>query len=425
MRAAFFEHDVTPPLGGFMWGHYKPVYAKTVHTRLYAKAVVVEDAGEVAAIVVIDSCSLPPEMHDIVTKRVFEYTGITADKICITSNHSHTGAPISDSPEIGCSGDANYKDVFFRLCADAIIIAYNRLEEVDVTFSTSEVKGACFNRDYIRADGTYGTQPRPGSIGTLDGVDEELPVLMFEREGKPIGAIISYALHQCLTKESVTGYSGDYAAIMSKNLKEKYGNDFVSLFVLGTCGDVNHLDPNLDNERHTYKTLGPILANSVIESQKNRVSVTGTVCSKKQYVNVPRRSADPELAIPGIQYWLSQNKLMNARNMTYYVSLPEPDSTDLAVQCIKIGDTLIACLPGEIYVTYGKEIKEKSPFKHTFVIENCNTYCGYIPSKKAFDPEKNHLYETSLCYHSCHIPEAGDMLTQAALNIAKELEERD
>ena len=81
MRAAFYECDVTPPLGGFLWGHYGEVYAKEVHNRLYAKAVVVEDEGDLAAIVVIDSCVLPPEMHDIVTKRIYEFTGITADKV--------------------------------------------------------------------------------------------------------------------------------------------------------------------------------------------------------------------------------------------------------------------------------------------------------------------------------------------------------
>ena len=421
MRAAFYECDVTPPLGGFQWGHYKEVYAETVHTRLYAKAAVIEDGGEVAAIVAIDSCALPPEMHDIVTKRVFEYTGITPDKVCMTANHTHSGAPVSDSPEIGCYADSAYKDVFFRLCADAIILAYQRLEEVEVTFSTSEVKGACFNRNYIRADGTYGTQPRLGSIGPLDGVDEELPVLMFEKDGKPIGAIISYALHQCLTKESVRGYSGDYAAIMSDELKKKYGHEFVSLFAIGTAGDINHFDPNPDNSRHTYKTLGPILASSVIESQKSRVSVNGTVSAKKEFVRVPRRSADIKLAEEGLKYRANLSNYAQLRNMLYYVSRKQPEYTDLAVQCIKIGDTLIACLPGEVYVTYGKEIKEKSPYKHTFVIENCNTYCGYIPSKKAFDPEKDHLYETSLCYHSCHVPEAGEMLVNTALKLAEEI----
>lgn len=360
-------------------------------------------------------------MHDIVTKRVFEYTGITADKVCITSNHSHTGAPISDSPEIGCSADANYKDVFFRLCADAIILAYNRLEEVDVTFSTSEVKGPCFNRNYILDDGTYVTQPKPNAVAHLDGVDEELPVLMFERNGKPIGAIISYALHPCLTNEQVRGYSGDYAAIMSQELKKTYGNDFVSLFLLGTCGDVNHLNPDPSIEKYNYKTLGPILANSVIESQKNRVAVEGTVATKKQFVNIKCRSTDMAIAGPKIQSLFESGNMAAARKMIAYVSKPQPESSDLPIQCIKIGDTLIACLPGEMYVAYGKQIKEKSPFKHTIVVEQCYKHTGYIPTLKAFDPEKSNLYETTLSASSRYVPEAGTIITETALRLANEL----
>ena len=52
MRAAFYECDITPPLGGYMWGHYRDLRAYDVYDRLYAKALVVEDCGEYAAIVV-------------------------------------------------------------------------------------------------------------------------------------------------------------------------------------------------------------------------------------------------------------------------------------------------------------------------------------------------------------------------------------
>ena len=395
MRAAFYECDITPPLGGFLWGHYKEVFAADVYTRLYAKAAVIEDNGEYAAMVVIDSCALPIELHERVTKRVYEYTGITADKICVSANHTHSGVPAFDSPEIGCLGDRPYMDVLFRLCADAIILAYNRLNDVTATYSNVEVKGACFNRNYERADGTYGTQPRPDSVRALDGVDENLSGIMFESDGKPIGAIISYALHPCLTREAVRGYSGDYPAILSEKLKEKYGDDFVSLFLVGTCGDVNHLNPDTSVERHHYKSWGPILADAFDDSQKNRTSVGTGVMAMKEYINIPRRSPDMDENYDRLMFNMEKN-VMNARNMLYYISKKQPESTDLAVQCIKIGNTLIACLPGEIYMTYGRRIKAESPFEHTIVVENCNTYCGYIPSVEAFNPEKNRLYEKIL-----------------------------
>ena len=424
MRASFYECDVTPPLGGFLWGHYREVYASEVHNRLYAKAVVVEDGGELAAIVVIDSCVVPPEMHDIVTKRIYEYTGITADKVCIASNHAHWGVPISDSPEIGCYADATYKDVFFRLAADAVILAYKRLDEADVKFGSSIAPGLAFSRNFELDNGKYVChgRNRTNVKRALSEPDEELPVLMFERDGKPFGAIICYACHQCTVREPITGYSGDYASVLSLKLKEKYGNNFVSLFLIGTCGDVNHVNPDMSKEVTCYKDIGVSLAGYFENSVKAAAPLTESgVKSVKEFVNIKRRSADPALAKDRLVELTQTASNMRLRNMLYYVSKKQPESTDLAVQCIKIGDTLIACLPGEVYTAFGRKIKENSPFKNTIVVENCNTYCGYIPTEEAFNPERDDLYETSLCYHSCHVPEAGTILSDKALEIAKNL----
>ena len=423
MRAAFYECDITPPLGCFLWGHYRPVYAKTVHIRLYAKATVIEDNGELAAIVVVDCCTLPPEIHDVVTKRIYEYTGIPADKVCIASNHAHYGASLFDSPEIGCYADVPYKDVAMRLCADAVILAYNRLEEVTVKFGTSEAPGIAFTRNFELTDGKYVChgRSRDNVVRALNTPDESLPVLIFERDGKPIGSIITFACHQDSVggSETVWGYTGDYASILSLKLKEKYGNDFVSLFLIGTCGDVNHVNPDKNVPIHNYKEIGAKLSDYYENSKDAAKPLTkGGVASVKEYIRVARRSADPALAQDKIAELAEAKSYMRLRNMMYYVSRPEPEYSDLPVQCIKIGDTLIACLPGEVYTEFGREIKKNSPFKNTIVVENCNTYCGYIPTKEVFDPERDDLYETSLCYHSCHVPEAGEMIVKKALELA-------
>ena len=65
-------------------------------------------------------------------------------------------------------------------------------------------------------------------------------------------------------------------------------------------------------------------------------------------------------------------------------------------------------------------VKKESPYKKTIVVENCNSYCGYLPTKECFS-EKSNMYEISLCYHSCHVPEAGDMITDKALELAKRI----
>ncbi|MBQ7336190.1 MAG: neutral/alkaline non-lysosomal ceramidase N-terminal domain-containing protein, partial [Clostridia bacterium] len=239
MRAAFYECDITPPLGGHMPGYYRPNPAMDVFERLYAKALVVEDGDNYAAIVALDTCEVHPDLHDAVTERVREYTGLPAECICVHVVHTHKGAPTEHRPEVGQYADHAYLDVFMRLAADAIILAYRRLDTAEAMFGQGSVEGISFNRNYVRQDGTivsFGV-----GDGKLDhmlaGVDTELPVLTFARNGKPIGALICFACHQDCTGVEVNGYSGDFSSILSKELKRVYGEDFVSLFLIGTAGD--------------------------------------------------------------------------------------------------------------------------------------------------------------------------------------------
>ena len=427
MRAAFYECDITPPLGGFMWGHYHKVIAEDVIDRLYAKAAVIEQDGEIAALVCVDTCALPIEMHEIVTKRIYEYTGIAPERVCICSNHTHKGAPVSPSPEVNCFADEAYKDVFFRLTADAVILAYKRLgeQEAEAKFGKSQVTDISFNRDGILTDGTYVThiRGRENLVRPLGEIDPDVSVLMFEKGGKPIGAIINFACHQCCPTTKVTGYTGDFSSPLSDLLKERYGKDFVSLFVLGTCGDINHVnhDINVEIPSDWYLEMGKKLAAATEEAMEHAEVSEGAVAAIKEEIRIPRRLPERAYVDKKLEQWLQQGKsLMRARNLVFYEASNDAEYSDLYVQGMKIGDVGIYALPGEVFVKFGLEIKEKSPFKNNIVIENSNSYCGYVPTMEAFD-ECSDLYETSLCFHSCLIPEAGDMLTGKALEIGKKL----
>ena len=427
MRAAFYECDITPPLGGFMWGHYRDVRAYDVHDKLYAKAVVVEDQGELAAIVVVDTCALPEETYDVVTRRIQEFTGIPPERVCVTSNHSHSGASVGQDPATASFPDASYKDVFFRLTADAVTLAYKRLTEMDVKYGQTEVYGISFNRNFVTEDGTYITHGRgkPGIVRSLDGMDPDLPVLMFEKDGKPAGAIINFAVHQCCLQNMYNGYSGDYSSVLAKRLKEQYGSDFVSVFLLGACGDINHVNPDdkVDIPPLWYRHMGNVLADAVIQVAETAVPVQGGVKMITRDITIPRRLADPEEVRKTLLKWLSRgDTFMRARNLIHYEAANTKTETELVVQGICIGDICISTLPGEVYTAIARGIKGNSPFKRQIVVENCNKYCGYIPSKEAFS-ENSDLYETSLCFHSCLIPEAGEMIQKEALDIAKALSE--
>ena len=63
-------------------------------------------------------------------------------------------------------------------------------------------------------------------------------------------------------------------------------------------------------------------------------------------------------------------------------------------------------------------IKAKSPFRQTMIAELSNGWAGYIPTKEGF---QHGGYEARFGAVSRLIPEAGDMMAEAALELLSKL----
>jgi hypothetical protein len=68
-----------------------------------------------------------------------------------------------------------------------------------------------------------------------------------------------------------------------------------------------------------------------------------------------------------------------------------PKAVKAPVQALRIGSMGLATFPGEAFAELGLEVKAKSPFKTTMLVELANSYCGYIPTPEAHE---NGGYET-------------------------------
>lgn len=423
MRIGFYESDITPPLGGFMWGHYSPIFATDVEDRLYARAAVIEgEDGTCAAFVTVDTCALPPMMHDIVTKRIFEYTGIPAQNVCISSNHTHWGAPVSDSPEIDCFADEIYRDVFFRLTADAVILAYKRLAPAEAKYGESLAEGISFCRNYHLSDGRVITHPpRDGSeIVHRRDADPTVRTVLAYRDGTPIGALVSFSCHQCCRGVTTT-YSGDFSSIMSENLKEKYGKNFVTVFLPGAAGDITHVvGPGFRTEPDHYRMMGEKLACAVVDSAINAVPIEDGVRTVKETIRMQRRQPSDEELAEKMNYYIGKRDAMRARNIEYYGKKCKEEYGDYYLQAIRVGDLCFYIMPGEVFLQLGQYVLENSEYTHSIFIHNSNSYCGYIPTKESFG-EGYDLYETSLCYHSCLMPDAGEIMTNRLLQMGESI----
>lgn len=454
MQCGFYETEITPPLGTMIPGYFTKRVNQGVKQKLYAKAAVLENEGKTVAVLVVDAVTVQEEMPAFVRKRVHEKTGIAEDAILITATHSHTGIPtqrdkgvykniqiLDNEPELNPELDGKTIDQTLLLATDAVVMAYQRLEEVNISFGIGEAKNLSYVRQYYLEDGTVRTNPgycKEQVVKSYSEPDPALPVLFFtNKEGKPVGSMASFALHH----DTVSGFevSSDYSGVVSKKLKQKYGNDFVSIFFSGFCGNINHLDYVGEKQgkpfKKTTREIGealteemlktiekakPVLQNSLQVKMetvkiKKRELPEGFVESVKELVkNPPPKTAPMTIADP----YSDRMKYAASGALISYYDENKKTEFDIPVQVIKIGDCLIYALVGEVFSQFADKIRAKSPTEKNMMVEFANyTDHPYIPIKEMFLP---FVYESS--YFRARLePDAGDKMVNKALEIAQEI----
>jgi len=97
----------------------------------------------------------------------------------------------------------------------------------------------------------------------------------------------------------------------------------------------------------------------------------------------------------------------------------ENRDVETEIQVIQIGDTLIATLPGEVFVEFGLKIKKSSPFSNTMVFGLANDMIGYIPTEVAFSEGG---YEIKTAWSSKLDPKAGDVLASKVIELIETIQ---
>ena len=434
MKIGFYESDITPPLGIFMPGHGRWLYGSDVYDKIYAKAVAFESLGECAVIISVDSLCPTEDVYEKVTERITKLSGISKEHISLHFTHTHWGAPLYGETIMGIREDAAYVDVCYRIIADTAVLAYRRMTEAEGYFEVGNVEGIAFNRDYVMEDGTvitYGTNGK--AVKEMFGpTDTSLPLIKFFKDGKPIGALINFALHQCCGDHDCI--TGDYSSVLSKKLKEKYGENFVSVFTAGTCGDINHLNTNhVPWDEFRYREIGEIMANEVIRmiNGNGGEAIGEGISLAEDTVYIDKRMPTDEYTrlrakelIENDKYYANINSsFLRIRSLVLANSLYSNPSAakqmPLILKAFKIGNVCLYSMPGEVFVKFGLRLKKESPIKNSIVLELSNSLLGYVPTPESFG-ENCDLYEANLTYKTI-IPEGGDIMVDKLLLLGEKL----
>jgi hypothetical protein len=88
------------------------------------------------------------------------------------------------------------------------------------------------------------------------------------------------------------------------------------------------------------------------------------------------------------------------------------------LQVMRIGDIALVGVPAEYFTQLGLDIKNRSPFRHTYIAELGNDWIGYLPN---LEGHKLGGYQVWTGYHSYAEPGSGERMADEVVAMLKEL----
>ena len=427
LRAGTAAVDISPTVFPMQLRSGKSDY---VHDPLHVRAVALENGDGRVVLALMDAIGVGREMTDEAKAKVAAKTGWTPEQMLVSGTHTHTAPKGGDTSP----GRIAYEERRREGLAEALTKAIESLEPAEVGFGSDEEPTEVYNRRYFLKEGTMDKNPlgeydqvrtnapRQNLLKPAGPVDPEVCVVdVRTRKGKALGLIANYSLHyvggipKIIDKNGrVIGmasadYYGEFARIMPYRLGgSNPPENFVAMMTNGTSGDINNIDFTSTRAPRAPFEQVRIVAQKTADAAWRAVKKIDTyeenplIATRQREVSLNYRkpsSADIEKAMALMQLTSKERNAVNKRtssvagNTIAYADPEMTESESVIIQAIRIGDQAIVSMPFEVLVEIGLEIKEKSPFPHTFTIELANGGYGYLPP-----PNQHELggYETWL-----------------------------
>jgi neutral ceramidase len=202
---------------------------------------------------------------------------------------------------------------------------------------------------------------------------------------------VNYANH--LDTVGGFSFSADYPFMLGKVI-EAAKPGALTVFTIGTAGNVNHVDVSTARVQKGHEEaarIGAILGGEVLRTLSRKMADTdGSLAVSREVVPLvlgepgdlgKAREVLAAFGKPNPAAFLDQVRAFRALDIDGRKGKP----IDAEVQVIALGrDVAWVGLPGEVFVELGKAIKVASPFRLTIVAELANDSPGYIPDRQAY-----------------------------------------
>ena len=394
IKAGFAEKVITPPVPTYLAGYFHERIGNRVRDDLYAKAAVFEADGAQVALVVCDLVHVTAEIVKPAKDIIAEQAGIPPESVMISATHTHTGPEISARKvaPVAVPLDSDYVARLAPTIAEAVEEAASNMFEAQLRPNTGQEAELSFNRLLRMRDGTdqFGWDGDPREVAGIAGpIDPEMVVLgIYDRGSNLRGILINFALHVDVIGGGGADFvSADWPGELARAIRALYGEQVVTLFLQGSCGDINHcthrsteLPTALEPKAvQLGRALAAVAVNAV---EKAEPAHDETVGSMLHTLEIPYYEVDDNLrqTVKELKKKSPLNDFEKFLIKSVEVWPYDGQIAQVPVQAMRIGPLGIGIVPGEIFVHWGLTIKHWSPAPYTMVVELANDTFGYIPT---------------------------------------------
>ena len=409
--------DISPALPVALMGQFHMRIAEKADTPLYAGVLVIESkdgntsldtAVFVSCDLVYISAQLRDELREEVLKRI---PGFNTDKIIVSATHTHTAPVLEDNPdessflypipEEGVTQVKDYRALFTRNVADAIVEAWNNRSRGSMTWGLNRA-AVGYNRRAVYRDGTtvmYGKTDVP-EFQNLEGYeDHDINSLFFwDAKDKLVAMSIDVAC-PAQENEHLSTVNADYWHPVREALKQKFGSQLNVLGWIGAAGDQSpHSMYRKAGEARMQKLSNKTRMDDIAERIVRATEETYEIVKNDRHKEIAFSHRAETIQLPmriiTAQEYEESKKVqedcaaqiaadpskapqLNAK-MTWFGDVlkryeqqqKNPDPLyETEIHVLRLGDAAICTNQFEMFTDYGIRIQARSKAVQTFVIQ--------------------------------------------------------
>ncbi len=421
LYAAFGEFEIPVEIGATTSGWMPPIRPVRLKTApLLGNVAMLKNDETLLVLYSMDLLGMETVDCDLIRREVAEAVGTDYACVSISCTHNHAGpnSMLCDTPK-----DPQLVEQLRQKMVQTAKELLLRLEPAVMGSGFAYESELTGNRRYVLKDGTARTHPQLDKVEVLYAQGPIDPVLgvvcVRNREGLALGYLVNFACHPLFYGGQGIA-SPNYPGELRRELKRLERPECVCLFLNGACGDITSGNP-LKKIKPTMSEFGSRLAARSYEvalgaQYTEDVKLAGSaarVALKKrtftpEQLERAKRVTNGETDLQIDPRWFPVSTLPNTEFARIILDLhdraqKEPTSSQ-PVQTLRLGDTVWAFCPGELFVKYGMELKLRSKERLTFVCSYSNGYVGYLFTAEA---QETGGYEPTPVLYSHHDCTAG------------------